>query len=209
MSLEWAGRCRGVPLGQGQHLFGIVQGGLDTQLRGECLERLVEMGFSGYALGGLSVGEKDDEMRSLLEGFVETMPRDSPRYLMGVGTPTDIVHAVGCGLDLFDCVLPTRNARHGRFFTAKGPLDIRRRRFAEDRLPPDPECGCRLCRRFNRAYIHHLLRCGEPLAAQMITFHNLSFYLNMMREMRNAIKKDSFDEYRKTFYKDYTSNEWR
>ena len=172
LTLRWAQRCRLSSLHPHQHLFGIVQGGLHHDLRKECLERLQEMGFAGYALGGLSVGEKNEEMVEFCANFVPTMPASVPRYLMGVGTPLDILQGVKNGIDMFDCVLPTRNARNGQFLTRHGPLNIKNAKFLEDKLPPDPTCDCMVCQRYSRAYIRHLYNVGEYLAGQLITYHN-------------------------------------
>lgn len=209
LTLRWAKRCKNVELQSHQNLFGIVQGGLHEDLRFECMERLEELDFPGLALGGLSVGEKNEEMRSFLENFVTKMPSTKPRYLMGVGKPLDVLHGIKEGLDMFDCVLPTRNARNGQFLTKRGPLNIKKERFREDSLPPDPECSCKVCVTYTRAYVHHLFRVGEYLAGQMISFHNLHFYLQMTRSAREAIKSDSFDEFYGKFYNDYTSEEYK
>lgn len=208
LTLRWAQRSRNYPLRETQNLFGIIQGGLHHDLRSECMERLHEMGFEGLALGGLSVGEKNEEMVNFLENFVQTMPSDGPRYLMGVGTPLDILNGIKAGIDMFDCVLPTRNARNGQFLTHKGPLNIKKERFKEDKLPPDPECNCKVCRTYSRAYIRHLYLVGEYLAGQLITYHNLHFYLNMVRQARTAIFADKFDEFYLAFYKEYSSNQY-
>lgn len=207
-TLRWAKRCQKVPLKDHQHLFGIVQGGLDYRLRQRSLEGLCDLGFSGYALGGLSVGEKNDEMVSFCREFVPQMPQSSPRYLMGVGTPLDILNGVRAGLDMFDCVLPTRNARNGQFLTTHGPLSIKKACFAEDTLPPDPHCSCSVCQRYTRTYIRHLYLCGEMTAAQLITYHNLYFYFNMMNNSRATILSGEFDEYYRNFYNNYTSGQW-
>jgi queuine tRNA-ribosyltransferase len=208
LTLRWAKRCRDFQLKDHQFLFGIIQGGLDIELRTECLQRLEELDFPGYALGGLSVGEKNQEMVDFCDSFVQTMPEDRPRYLMGVGKPLDVLTGIKNGLDMFDCVLPTRNARNGQFLTARGPLNIKKERFKEDRLPPDPECECKVCRRYSRAYVRHLHNVGEYLAGQLITYHNLHFYLKMSREARMAILEDRFDEYYSNFYNKYSSNEY-
>lgn len=208
LTLRWAMRCRKYPLKDYQHLFGIIQGGLHHDLRSECMEKLLEMKFSGLALGGLSVGEKNHDMVEFCDGFVKTMPENMPRYLMGVGTPLDIITAVKSGMDMFDCVLPTRNARNGQFLTSKGPLNIKKARFAEDTLPPDPDCDCKVCKRYSRAYIRHLYTVGEYLAGQLISYHNLHFYINMMKNIRAEIIKDEFDVFYQNFYKSYLSNEW-
>ncbi len=208
LTLRWAQRCKDYSLRDTQLLFGIVQGGLQKDLRVECMERLEEMDFPGLALGGLSVGEKSDEMRELLENIVPVMPAHKPRYLMGVGKPLDVLHGIKQGLDMFDCVLPTRNARNGQFLTHKGPLNIKKERFKEDLLPPDPDCSCSVCKNYSRAYLRHLFTVGEYLAGQLITYHNLHFYLRMTTRAREAILADQFDEFYHSFYKDYTSNEW-
>ena len=166
------------------------------------------MDFPGYALGGLSVGEKNEEMVDFLNNFAPKMPEEKPRYLMGVGKPLDILNGIRAGIDMFDCVLPTRNARNGQFLTSKGPLNIKKERFKFDELPPDESCECKVCQNYSRAYIRHLFNVGEYLAGQMISFHNLYFYLKMARDARAAIKANKFDDYYKEFYKNYTSNEF-
>lgn len=206
LTLRWAKRCKDYKLQTHQHLFSIIQGGLYEDLREECMERLVEMDFPGYALGGLSVGEKNEEMVSFLNSFTPKMPEQKPRYLMGVGKPIDILNGIRAGIDMFDCVLPTRNARNGQFLTKHGPLNIKKERFKEDGLPPDPTCSCSVCGKYSRSYIRHLFNVGEYLAGQLITFHNLHFYLTMVKEARAAIIEDKFDDYYKEFYKNYTSN---
>ncbi len=208
LTLRWAKRCKSVELKPHQQLFGIVQGGLELDLRRESLAGLKELGFPGYALGGLSVGEKNEEMVELCHTFAPEMPSDRPRYLMGVGKPLDIMNGIRAGIDMFDCVLPTRNARNGQFLTKKGPLNIKKARFLEDQLPPDPECECRVCLRYSRAYVRHLFNVGEYLAGQLITFHNIYFYLKMVRDAREAIFQGVFDDHYRKFYNDYTSNTW-
>ena len=208
LTLRWAKRCRDYSLKEHQHLFGIIQGGLHHDLRLECMERLLEQGYDGFALGGLSVGEKNEEMVEFCKKFVPLMPSESPRYLMGVGTPIDILTGVKNGLDMFDCVLPTRNARNGQFLTTHGPLNIKKAIFLEDDLPPDPECNCPVCKRYSRSYIRHLHNVGEYLAGQLITLHNLHFYMKMMRDARESILQNRFDEFFNNFYKDYTSKRW-
>jgi queuine tRNA-ribosyltransferase len=208
LTLRWAKRCRDYQLKDHQNLFGIIQGGLHHDLRSECMERLKEIDFEGFALGGLSVGEKNEEMVSFLDNFVHTMPEDKPRYLMGVGKPLDILNGIRAGIDMFDCVLPTRNARNGQFLTSHGPLNIKKERFKEDLLPPDPECSCKVCKKYSRSYIRHLYTVGEYLAGNMITYHNLHFYLQMTRNARTAILNDQFDEFYTKFYNSYQSNMW-
>lgn len=173
--------------GQTQNLFGIVQGGMYTDLRRECAERLVEMDFPGYAIGGLSVGEPRNLTRDMIEAILPLLPADKPRYVMGVGYPEEIVEYAAMGVDMMDCVLPTRAARHGLLFTSEGRLNIKNRRFAEDQGPPDAECSCQVCRRYTRAYLRHLMAAQEPLSAVLNTLHNLAFYLDTMKRVRDAI----------------------
>ena len=182
-----------------QALFGIVQGAGHLDLREESLDRTVEIGFDGYAIGGLSVGEEKPVMYGVLEFIAPKMPTDAPRYLMGVGTPEDLIEAVYRGVDMFDCVMPTRNGRTGGVFTSRGKLNIRNARFAKDDRPLDPECGCSVCRRYSRAYLRHLNQAGEMLAASLISHHNIAFYLNTMRLAREAIKAGRFESFRGEF----------
>lgn len=208
LTQRWAKRCKSVELKSHQHLFGIVQGGVDIDLRRESLGGLKDLDFAGYALGGLSVGEKNEEMVEFCQKFAPEMPEDKPRYLMGVGKPLDVMNGIRAGLDMFDCVLPTRNARNGQFLTHKGPLNIKKARFLEDKLPPDPDCDCKVCARYSRSYIRHLFNVGEYLAGQLITYHNLYFYLQMVKEARASIINGIFDDYYRKFYNEYTSNTW-
>jgi queuine tRNA-ribosyltransferase len=173
--------------GQTQALFGIVQGGMDRGLRQESAERTREIGFFGYAIGGLSVGEPRALTREMVETTLEHLPRDQPRYLMGVGTPEEIVEYASLGIDMMDCVLPTRAARHGLLFTSEGKVSIKQVQYAGDETPPDPNCRCRVCRRYSRAYLRHLYRSNEVLAQVLNTLHNLSFYLDTMRAVRHSI----------------------
>ncbi len=170
-----------------QALFGIVQGGMDLALRKESAERTVEIGFPGYAIGGLSVGEPRERTREVVEATLEYLPKDQPRYLMGVGTPEEIVEYAKLGVDMMDCVLPTRAARHGLLFTSEGKVSIKQARYAQDAGPLDPNCGCRVCRRYSRAYLRHLYASNEVLAQVLNTLHNLSFYLDTMRRVRHSI----------------------
>ncbi len=170
-----------------QSLFGIVQGGMDTSLRKESAERTVEIGFPGYAIGGLSVGEPRELTREIVESTLEHLPKDKPRYLMGVGTPEEIVEYANLGVDMMDCVLPTRAARHGLLFTSEGKVSIKQARYAQDSGPLDPNCGCRVCRRYSRAYLRHLYASNEVLAQVLNTIHNLSFYLDTMQRVRHSI----------------------
>lgn len=205
---RWAIRCKSVQLKPHQHLFGIIQGGLHYDLRMESMQGLKELDFDGYALGGLSVGEKNEEMVEFCRKFVPAMPKEKPRYLMGVGKPLDVLNGIKAGLDMFDCVLPTRNARNGQFLTTHGPLNIKKARFLEDKMPPDPECSCQVCGRYSRSYIRHLFNVGEYLAGQLISYHNIHFYLQMVKEARAAIFEGAFDDYYLKFYNNYSSNRW-
>ena len=185
-SMRWAERSKAAFKGDGA-LFGIQQGGLDEELRRRSAEALIAIGFDGYAIGGLAVGEGQEAMCRVLDFAVEMLPPDRPRYLMGVGKPDDLVQSVLRGVDMFDCVLPTRSGRTGQAFTADGPINIRNARFAEDRDPIEPGCPCPSCRKFERAYVHHLVRSGEILGAMLMTEHNLWFYQRLMQNMRDAI----------------------
>jgi queuine tRNA-ribosyltransferase len=187
LSLRWAERSRRAHEGNGNALFGIVQGGMFEDLRNESLRELDAIGFDGYAIGGLSVGEPKEDMQRILAHTAPRLPEDRPRYLMGVGTPEDIVFAVSQGIDLFDCVLPTRNARNGWLFTRRGTVKIRNAVHARDTGPLDPECDCYTCRNFSRAYLHHLQRAREILGARLNTLHNLHYYQQLMSELRAAI----------------------
>ncbi len=194
LSLRWAVRSRVAfdqlkeARGGAGALFGIVQGGMDAALRHESLAGLVETGFDGYAIGGLSVGESEAERLAVLEALAPVMPRDRPRYLMGVGRPEDLVAGVLRGVDMFDCVMPTRNARNGHLFTSRGVVRIKNARYREDPRPLDADCDCYTCQHYSRAYLHHLYRCNEILAHRLHTTHNLAFYLALMRRMREAIR---------------------
>lgn len=201
MSMRWARRSRDSfdALGNHNGLFGIVQGGMYEDLRDISLQGLEEIGFDGYAIGGLSVGEPKDDMQRILAHTAPKLPQHKPRYLMGVGTPEDLVNAVGQGVDMFDCVMPTRNARNGWLFTRTGDIRIRNAKFRNDENPLDATCTCYTCKNFSRAYLHHLDRSKEILGAQLNTMHNLHYYLDLMREMREAIEQDRFDEFVKEF----------
>jgi len=182
-----------------QSLFGIIQGAGHLNLRRESLEKTIEIGFDGYAIGGLSVGEEKSVMYEVLEFIAPQMPENAPRYLMGVGTPEDLVEAVFRGVDMFDCVLPTRNGRTGSVFTSRGKLNIRNAKFAADPEPLDAECGCSICRRYSKAYLRHLYQAKEMLAAVLISHHNLAFFLDTMKKVRQAIKLSNFAEFRRDF----------
>ncbi|MEB2350000.1 MAG: tRNA guanosine(34) transglycosylase Tgt [Burkholderiaceae bacterium] len=204
LSLRWARRSRDAfdRLGNANALFGIVQGGMYEALRDESLAGLVEVGFDGYAIGGLSVGEPKEDMMRVLAHTAPRLPAARPRYLMGVGTPEDLVAGVAAGIDMFDCVLPTRNARNGWLFTRFGDLKLRNARHRDDERPLEPGCGCHACRHFSRAYLHHLQRVNEILGARLATIHNLHFYLSLMREMREAIAAGGFDAFARRFAAD-------
>lgn len=182
-----------------QSLFGIVQGASHMDLRRESLERTVEIGFDGYAIGGLSVGEEKSVMYGVIEELAPRMPEDRPRYLMGVGTPEDLIEAVARGVDMFDCVLPTRNGRTGQAFTSRGKLNIKNARWAEDARPLDEACQCSVCRRHSRAYLRHLYQTGEMLASILLTHHNLAFFLDTMRRVRQSIRSGDFTRFRREF----------
>jgi queuine tRNA-ribosyltransferase len=196
---RWARRCRESHAAAGQALFGIVQGGVDLALREVSARELVALDFPGYAIGGLSLGESKPEMHSVLEALDPQLPEPKPRYLMGVGTPEDLVEGVARGVDMFDCVLPTRNGRNGQLFTSAGRLSIRNARFRDDPAPPDPECGCPTCRRASRAYLRHLHLAGEIGAAALMTLHNVAYYLGLMQRVRRAILAGRFEEFREAF----------
>jgi queuine tRNA-ribosyltransferase len=204
LSLRWAERsARAYRARNGYALFGIVQGGMVPALRRKSAEALRGIGFDGYAVGGLAVGEEQSVMFSMLEETVPALPEDKPRYLMGVGKPLDMIGAVKRGIDMFDCVLPTRSGRNGQAFTRDGPLNIRNSRFAEDTAPLDAECGCFACMRHSRAYLHHLIRAKEITGAVLMTLHNVRFYLDLMRDMRAAIPAGGLDAFAERFGRRY------
>ena len=207
LSLRWAARCREAHGDNPAALFGIVQGGMHDGLRRESLAGLVSLGFDGYALGGLSVGEPAEERNAVIEAVEPAMPADSPRYLMGVGTPEDLVESVARGIDMFDCVMPTRHARNGYLFTRRGTVRIRNARHREDTAPLDPECACYTCRHFSRAYLRHLERCNEILGARLNTIHNLHYYLDLMAQARAAIEAGRFEAWRRDFHARRTGEE--
>ena len=198
LTTRWAERARAAyPAGCAHNLlFGIVQGGFYQDLREESARQITEIGFDGYALGGLSVGESKAELTSFVRSCTPLLPPDRPRYLMGVGTPFDIVNGIAAGLDMFDCVLPTRNARNGTLYTSQGKINIKRRDFAEDDSPLDPNCSCYTCRTFSRAYLRHLYTAGELLAFRLNSLHNLTYFLDLVRGARRAIAAGCFEEYR-------------
>ncbi|MEO5898325.1 MAG: tRNA guanosine(34) transglycosylase Tgt [Vicinamibacterales bacterium] len=215
-SLRWAARARarllqlrerhnGVTVtNPGQAQFGIIQGGVDKDLRSESVRGTVEIGFEAYAIGGLSVGEPVDVMYDVVSHTAPLLPADCPRYLMGTGMPDDLIECVARGIDMFDCVLPTRNARNGQLLTSRGPLVIKNAQYAEDRSPPDAACGCYTCRHFSRAYLRHLYMAGEMTAATLSSIHNLYFYLDTMRRIREAIVFGSFEKLRLEFHQTFS-----
>ncbi len=190
-----------------QALFGIIQGASHLDLRRESLEKTVEIGFDGYAIGGLSVGEEKPVMYEVIEEIAPQMPENAPRYLMGVGTPEDLIEAVWRGVDMFDCVMPTRNGRTGSVFTSTGKLNIRNARFITDTAPLDENCGCSVCRRHSRAYLRHLYQTGEMLASILLTHHNLAFYLDLMKRVRQSIRLGNFAKFRQDFLSQIKSAE--
>jgi queuine tRNA-ribosyltransferase len=199
----WAERCRIAQSRKDQALFGIVQGGIFADLREQSARFLVGLDFPGYAIGGLSVGEPKEQMYSMLETTIPLLPAERPRYLMGVGAPEDLFEGVARGVDLFDCVLPTRLARNASLFTRKGRLNIRNARFLRDPTPVEEACECYTCQHFSRAYLRHLLKSGEILGARLATIHNVHFLLQLMRDVRTAIADDSFEALREDFLAGY------
>jgi len=200
LSLRWAQRCRDAHGGHQAALFGIVQGGMYGDLRKVSADGLVAIGFDGYAIGGLSVGETEQERLQVLEQTIPELPADKPRYLMGVGKPEDIVAAVQRGVDMFDCVMPTRNARNGHLFVHAGVIRIRNHRYREDTRPLDPDCGCYTCRHFSRSYLRHLKRANEMLGARLASIHNLYYYQQLMTGLRNAIVSGRLDAFVEHFH---------
>lgn len=202
LTSRWATRCKDARTTD-QALFGIIQGGGEEGLREESLQQLQEIGFDGYAIGGLSVGESNEEMYRVTRHIAPRMPSDLPRYLMGVGEPRDLLEGVEAGVDMFDCVLPTRNARNGSLFTSHGKISIKQARFREDPKPLDPECQCNTCQHYSRAYLRHLYLSGEILGMRLNTLHNLHFFLNLMKNARNAILENRFAAFKKEFLEGY------
>ena len=199
MTIRWARRCKNSRNNSNQALFGIIQGGIYPELRKRGLEELAEIGFDGYALGGLSVGEPKSAMREIIEDITPLLPKDKPRYLMGVGTPEDIVECVGRGVDMFDCVMPTRNARNGMLFTNDGKVVIKNSRYRNDDSPVDGLCDCYTCKNYSRAYLRHLFIAKEILAIILNTIHNVRYYMNLMERIREAIKDDTYEDFMKKF----------
>jgi queuine tRNA-ribosyltransferase len=201
LTTRWAARCLKSELDRGPALFAIVQGGMYRDLREESARSLVEMNFQGYAIGGLSVGEPKSVMLDILEWTTPSLPENAPRYLMGVGTPEDILDGVRLGIDLFDCVLPTRNARNGTLFTDSGKISIKQAQYVEDGMPLDEGCLCYTCRHYSRAYLRHLYLANEILSSRLNTIHNLYYYMNFMKRIREAIRENQFLK----FYKAHAS----
>jgi len=205
LSLRWAKRSRIAHEGNPAALFGIVQGGMFETLRVRSARELVNIGFDGYAIGGLSVGEPHEERDRVLDFTVPELPEERPRYLMGVGRPEDIIAGVLRGIDMFDCVMPTRNARNGYLFTSRGVLKIRNARYEQDTRPLDPDCDCNTCQNYSRAYLKHLDRCNEILGARLMTMHNLRFYQNLMQGLRDAIEADRLDSFVHSYHEKLNS----
>ena len=201
LSLRWAKRSlmEHQRLKNKNALFGIIQGGMHKDLRLQSAESLIEMNFDGYAIGGLSVGEPKEEMMKVLDFLPEQMPTDKPRYLMGVGTPLDLVEGVAMGVDMFDCVMPSRNARNGYLFTSEGVVKIRNAKYKIDTGPLDPNCSCNTCKNYSRSYLHHLQKTNEILGSRLNTFHNLFYYQDLMRSIRESLKSNTFDVFRENF----------
>ncbi len=202
LSLRWAKRSKHEHnrLNNKNAIFGIVQGGMYQDLRSQSLESLMEIGFDGFAIGGLSVGEPKEEMIRVLDYLPGKMPKDKPRYLMGVGTPTDLVEGVDRGIDMFDCVMPTRNARNGYIFTSKGIVKIRNAKYRTDTNPLDENCKCYVCKNYSRSYLHHLQKKNEILGSRLNTMHNLYYYQSLVKDMQLAIENNSFIQFKKNFY---------
>ncbi|MBI4764422.1 MAG: tRNA guanosine(34) transglycosylase Tgt [Deltaproteobacteria bacterium] len=204
LSLEltrgWALRCQQARHKKEQALFGIIQGGTFKDLRKESAESIVNIGFDGYALGGLSVGEERASRQEIMARTLPLLPKEKPRYLMGLGAPEDLIEGIDLGADMFDCVLPTRNARNGMLFTRNGPVIIKKAEYAEDPRPADPECGCYTCRNYSRAYLRHLYNSKELLSYRLNTLHNIHYFMELMQTVREAIAQDRFLEFKKAFY---------
>jgi len=207
LTTRWARRCKDAHSREGQQLFGIIQGGMHYDLRARSIDDICTIGFDGYALGGLSVGEEKEQMYGVMECCSPLLPQDSPRYIMGIGAPEDLIEAIWHGYDMFDCVMPTRNARNGMLFTSQGRINIKSKIYEEDAGPLDPACSCQVCRNYSRAYLRHLYRAGEILASQLNTYHNLHYYLDLMRQAREAIKCNNFEQFRKDFHSLYAKKQ--
>ncbi|MBK2356643.1 tRNA guanosine(34) transglycosylase Tgt [Francisella hispaniensis] len=203
LSMRWAKRSKDAHGDNPSALFGIIQGGMYEHLRDESLAKLKEIDFDGFAIGGLSVGEPKEDMIRILDHTAHQMPEDKPRYLMGVGTPKDLVEAVYRGVDMFDCVMPSRNARNGHIFTSEGVIKIRNSKYKDDISPLDPNCDCYTCKNFTKSYLHHLDKTKEILGSRLNTIHNLTFYQNLMKSIRKALDESRFAEFRKEFLANY------
>ena len=201
LSLEWAYRSKSEFQKTPNALFGIIQGGMFKDLRLASINELIKIDFDGYAIGGLSVGEPKEEMNKIVEFIAPKMPKDKPRYLMGVGTPEDLVFSIGHGVDMFDCVMPTRNARNGWLFCRHGDIKIKNAKYRDDLMPIDPDCDCYTCQNFSRSYLHHLFKIGEMLGSRLNTLHNLFFYKKIMLEAADAIKNNNYLAFQRNFFK--------
>ncbi|MEI6306358.1 MAG: tRNA guanosine(34) transglycosylase Tgt [Deltaproteobacteria bacterium] len=206
LTTRWARRSKEAHQKEVQQLFGIVQGGMHHDLRARSLTEIVDIGFDGYALGGLSVGEEKEQMYGVMEFCAPIMPQDYPRYIMGIGAPEDLLEAVYHGYDMFDCVMPTRNARNGMLFTSHGRVNIKAKQYEEDERALDEECGCHVCRNYSRAYLRHLYRAGEILASHLNTYHNLYYYNKLMQRMRMAIMENRFTDFRREYLGNISNN---
>ena len=207
LSLEWAYRSKSEFQKTPNALFGIIQGGMFKDLRLASINELIKIDFDGYAIGGLSVGEPKEEMNKIVEFIAPKMPKDKPRYLMGVGTPEDLVFSIGHGVDMFDCVMPTRNARNGWLFTRHGDIKIKNAKYKDDLMPIDPDCDCYTCQNFSRSYLHHLFKIGEMLGSRLNTLHNLFFYKKIMLEAADAIKNNNYLAFQRNFFKTRKTND--
>ena len=207
-TIRWAKRGKAVHNNENQSLFGIVQGGEFEDLREYSAKETVKIGFDGYSIGGTSVGEDKPTMYKMIDYAIKYLPEDKPRYLMGVGEPTDILEGVERGVDMFDCVLPTRLARHGHAFTRTGKINIKNAKYKEDFTPVDPECDCECCKHYTKAYIRHLIVANETLGQRLLSIHNLRFLIKLTEEIREAIKEDNFDNYKKDFIAKYKGNKF-
>ena len=203
LSLRWAARSKREFGDNPNAIFGIVQGGVYPELRGESVAGLIDIGFDGYAIGGLAVGEAAEQRNIVLEACLPLLPSDKPRYLMGVGKPEDLIEGAGRGIDMFDCVIPTRNARTGFLYTHRGIIRIRNSQYADDTRPLDENCGCYTCQHYSRAYLRHLDKCREILGARLNTIHNLFYFQDLMRRIRNAIAEDRYEQFSRDFYRNY------
>ncbi|MDI6916414.1 MAG: tRNA guanosine(34) transglycosylase Tgt [Thermoplasmatales archaeon] len=206
-TIEWAGRCKNAHKKSEQLIFGIVQGGVFPDLRKTCVEKLLEIGFDGYAVGGLTIGEPKEELLRILKCTVPLTPKNKPKYMMGLGSPEDILESISLGIDIFDSAFPTRNARHRTAITRHGNFEITKKKYINDFSPVDESCGCRTCKKYSKAYIHHLFKEKELLGMRLLSIHNLYFILNMMKNARKAIRNNGFDEYKKDFMEKYNRHE--